>query len=403
MKFNIISYGFLGNQQIYKTDIKQLVGGAEVYLYDLSKYLLSLGHRVKVIQSGEKNDEFIYDGIEVKTIKLPGICRKIGFIPENYYEFNWFWIKYLDKSVDRVHLHYLQHAWPFASKDMTATCHGIDWDIPKNEYIYYQKQVYPSPYKYLLRPFYYFNRFSNRKIFTKYGIKHLKKILSVDSSLLRYVQSEYPDFRKKINVIFNYVDVNIFKPLPIDPIFSEKFKGKFIILFPRNLSINRGVHYIIEAMKIVIKKYPEVLLLITGDGIAKKYILKIINDYNLSKNVILLGRLNHYSELPKYYNLADLVVIPTAYSEGTSLSCLEAMATGKPVIATNIGGLYDIINSGQNGLIVQPDYREIAQGIIKILDDGTLRLNLGNSALETIKGKFSKEIWEAKIKTFFEL
>ena len=111
MRFNIVSCYFLGNQQVYKTTPNKLVGGAEIYLYDLSQYLISQGHKVKVIQIGEKDEEFIFDNIEIKSVKLPGICRKIGFVPENFYEFNWFWKNNLDKNVDRVHLHYIQHGF----------------------------------------------------------------------------------------------------------------------------------------------------------------------------------------------------------------------------------------------------------------------------------------------------
>jgi len=403
MKFNIISCYFVGNQQIYKTSKNQLVGGAEIYLYDLSQFLISLGHKVKVIQIGDKNEEFLFDNIEIKRIKLPGICRRIGFIPENYYEFNWFWKKHLDRDIDYVHLHYLQHAWPFASKDMTATCHGIDWDIPKKEYIKYYKQIYPFPYKHLLSTFYHFNRFVNRKIFSNFAIKKLKKIVSVDSSLLRYVQSELPDYRNKIEIIHNYVDTNTFKPQQVDQDLKRIYEGKFVILFPRNLSINRGIHYAIEAMGLLKRKYPEILLIITGEGIAKDYIIKRIKELKLEKNIITLGHLDHFTDLPKYYNLTNLVIIPTAYSEGTSLACLEAMATAKPVIVTNVGGLYDIIQDNENGMLIQPDVNQLVNAIEKLIENSALREKFGNSALETVRHSFDKTTWQKKYKKFFNI
>lgn len=403
MRFNIISCYFVGNQQIYKTTSRKLVGGAEIYLYDLSQFLISLGHQVKVIQIGEKNEEFIFDKIEVRSVKLPGICRKIGYIPENFYEFNWLWKKNLDRNVDHVHLHYLQHAWPHASGDMTATCHGIDFDIPKKEYLKYQREIYHFPYKIFLSSFYTFNRFFNKKILFNYAIKKLKKIVSVDSFLLRYVQSELPDYRNKIEVIHNYVDTNIFNPQTLNNDFKRKYEGRFIILFPRNLSINRGVHYAIEAMSIVSKKYPEALLLITGEGIAKEYIIRRTEELRLKNNVFLLGHLDHFLDLPRYYNLADIVIIPTAYSEGTSLACLEAMATAKPVIVTNVGGLYDIIKNYQNGLIIQPDSNQLAKAIINLLENSNLRKKLGLSAFESSKRSFSKEAWQINYKKFFNL
>lgn len=403
MKFNIISYAFLGNQQIYKTSTEKLVGGAEVYLYDLSQFLLSLGHQVKIIQGGEKEEKFDFHNIQIQRIKLPGICRKIGFIPENFYEFNWLWKKYLDKDADRVHLHHMQHAWPLASSDMTATYHGVDWDIPKKEYLRYSAEIYPTPHKYFLKPFYSVNRFMNKKVFSRYAITKLSKIASVDSFLLRYVQSEFPDYRNKIEVIYNYVNTEIFKPMPLNSLLKNKYKDRFVVLFPRNFSINRGVHYAIEAIKVVVKKYPEVLLIMAGDGVAKQFILIKAKEFKLENNIEIVGHIDHFTELPTYYNIADIVIIPTAYSEGTSLSCLEAMATGKPVITTNVGGLYDIIKNHENGIMINPSSNELSESIIYLIENSSERQRFGNSALATIHQSFTKSIWENKYKKFFTL
>ena len=156
-------------------------------------------------------------------------------------------------------------------------------------------------------------------------------------------------------------------------------------------------------MRVVVEKYPEVLLIMAGDGVAKQFILNKIKQFNLDNNIEIIGHIDHFTELPIYYNIADIVIIPTAYSEGTSLSCLEAMATGKAVIATNVGGLYDIIKNHNNGIMINPSSNELSASIIHLIENPSDRQKLGNSAITTINQSFTKSIWENKYKNFFKL
>jgi glycosyltransferase involved in cell wall biosynthesis len=89
------------------------------------------------------------------------------------------------------------------------------------------------------------------------------------------------------------------------------------------------------------------------------------------------------------------VVIPTRYSEGTSLSCLEALASGKAVIATNVGGLADLILPDFNGLLIEPDEAALYAAICRLIDDPGLRERLAANGLQTAQA-FGLATWQAR-------
>jgi glycosyltransferase involved in cell wall biosynthesis len=102
-----------------------------------------------------------------------------------------------------------------------------------------------------------------------------------------------------------------------------------------------------------------------------------------------------FDEMPEVYRAADIVVIPTVYAEGTSLACLEAMACGKAVVATFVGGLPELIMDGYNGLLVEPTAAGVRAGIERLLSDSSLRIRLGRRAVSTARA-FDITRWRAR-------
>ena len=96
-----------------------------------------------------------------------------------------------------------------------------------------------------------------------------------------------------------------------------------------------------------------------------------------------------------FYSRSDITLIPTLYSEGTSLSCLEAMASGNVIIATNIGGLPNLVVDGYNGLLISPSEYELLNSIDKVLSNRELSEKLATNAKLVAKA-FDKTIWSKK-------
>ena len=81
------------------------------------------------------------------------------------------------------------------------------------------------------------------------------------------------------------------------------------------------------------------------------------------------------------------------YAEGTSLSCIEAMATGNAIVATNVGGLPNLVVGGLNGLLINPEGGELYRAVKRLVRDRALREELARNGLEVAR-RFSKEAWE---------
>lgn len=389
MKFNIAALTFVGKVEGFEcADKYDLIGGGEVYLYDLAQFLIKEGHDVTVIQPWDKNETLEFEDINIKGIKLPKVFK-------SHIEYGFCWKKYIDQDADIVHLHNFDHGYPFENNTMTGTCHGVNWDCPKLPNTY-NKTIYE---KYLP---------SIKKEYVKYRVRHsvknLKKIASVDSFLLRYIQSEMPEYRNKIEVIPNYVDTEIFNPNISSSQLREKYGAeRTIILFPRNISYVRGIHITLEAIKILSAEYPEILLLVTGYGPQHKWAINYIKENNLDRNVLFVGHKDHFKDMPTLYSVADIIIIPTFCSEGTSLSCLEAMASKKPVIVTRVGGLIDIVIDGYNGLICNPNTESLKDNIKVLLDDEHLRDRLSKNALSWVEQKHNYTNWTKSYKDFFDI
>ena len=391
MRFNIVGHSFYGKSTGYYNFKKEaIIGGGEVYLYDFAKFLLKEGHDVTVIQARDKTETFEIDGIRVKGYRpIMRLTGSAGII-ERYGLFNLTWKSHLDKNVDRVHLHDFMHGFPFANKTMTGTCHGITWDNPY--WTKLNKQgIQLRMYRTAIRPI------------AKYCIKHLKKVIANDTFLLRFVQSEMPQYRENIHVILNYVKTDIFND-QVTPRFRKEYpSGSKIILFPRNFGYGRGAINTIEAMRIVIKTHPEAIILMVGDGPERPLCEQLVEKYHLQKNVIFLGHKDHFQEMPHFFASADIVLIPSVSTEGTSLSALEGMASKKPVVVTNIGGLLDIVIDGFNGAIAKPEPNSMAEKIIFLLDNPSEAKRLANEGFNWVRSRHNYKLWCKQYKVALDI
>lgn len=186
--------------------------------------------------------------------------------------------------------------------------------------------------------------------FRKNSIEALKESIVVanDTDFLREIgvnaeagQNPFTEIRKGVWFLPNCIDTVKFNSGEVENNRSQKN----IILIPRNLRFERGVHLAIEAFGLLAKDYPQLIIQIVGASYPSsqyfKYCKDLIEKYNIQDRVIFSGSQSH--ELMKaYYHSACMTIIPTIKFEGTSLSALESMACGTPVLSTTVGGLSDL-------------------------------------------------------------
>jgi len=167
--------------------------------------------------------------------------------------------------------------------------------------------------------------------------------------------------------------------------YRNKKANSLIIGTIARLSKQKGIKYLLHAAKRVIKQFPGVTFIIAGKGPLASQLKELSIKLGISDKVKLLGFRN---DIPELLSVIDIFVLPSLW-EGMPNVVLEAMAAGKPVIATDTGGSKDLIDSNINGVLVEPGNSEaLAEAILKLLGNPAQRQRLGESARKTVKERF---------------
>jgi phosphatidylinositol alpha-mannosyltransferase len=192
--------------------------------------------------------------------------------------------------------------------------------------------------------------------------------IAVSKVAMNYASKYVPGY---YNIIPNGIDLEHFSP-NVSPV--ERFcDGKLNILFVGRLEKRKGLNYLLKAYQQVKTKAPNTRLIIVGPGIRfrKKY-EKYVRHSGLA-DVFFAGMVS-YDELPRYYKTADIFCSPAIGRESFGIILLEAMAVGKPIVATSIEGYASVITHGREGLLVPPkDDKELAQALLSLISDEPLR------------------------------
>jgi phosphatidylinositol alpha-mannosyltransferase len=202
--------------------------------------------------------------------------------------------------------------------------------------------------------------------------RKLNARIAVSRAAMEFSNKHFPG---DYTIIPNGVDVEHFAQ-DVPPI--DDFRdGKINILFVSRLEKRKGVNYLIKAYKRAKREIPDLRLIIVGSHTrwSKKYEMQI--RWSGLPDVIFTGRVS-YDELPRYYKTADIVCCPATGRESFGIILLEAMAAGKPIIASNIKGYADVLTHGSEGLLVPPrDKKRLAQALVSLITNKALRQEMG--------------------------
>ena len=206
------------------------------------------------------------------------------------------------------------------------------------------------------------------------------KIIVVSNAVKNFYINKIGIPEDKITTIYNGVDIPKFQThVDINKKkkeFGIKSSEKVITIIGR-LHQQKGHCYFLKAAQIIVKKKPNVKFLIVGDGPLGSQLRDMSNDLKISKNVIFAGLRN---DIPQILAMSDISVL-TSLREGFSITVLESMAAGKPVIATNVGGNSEIIEHGKTGFIIQPKSPEdMALYSLNLINNQELAKRMGQEA-----------------------
>lgn len=350
------------------------IGGAEIYVCKLSEELTSKGYDVTILCREWDGAQGELERVNIVTVKVPAN-------PWGRASFNILGVRRALETLGRrdlVNIHDPFHYIPLgflhqlAGAKSIVTSHGVTFDNPSDpftqNFIFYHS--------------------------AKLAATLADAIIANDRHFLWWC-SLWGVPRRKTFYIPNGVDVDRFKPNPVS---HEPLN----VLVPRNLVEGRGVQVLISAvahMKGEIRSQAKFYL--AGEGPLRNQLENEVDSLGLSESVVFLGRVPH-ENMTYWYNRSDIVVVPTLWSEGTSLAALEAMSCGLPVIASRVGGLPDIVDNTVGRLVAPGEPTELATALQDLISDTKLCRRLGRNARNRVIGRFTLSHWLAKTMEVFE-
>lgn len=345
---------YLTNQVVDWTTGEPRFGGGERYCATLGNLLQSHGLDVTVYQPAYKTFESEYYGLPVKTMPLG----------ESYSEFMYGACDTFTRITDDYD--FVIHNLPEYSSgrvrpDALVMCHGLWFDHDN----------YPSA---KFRSDTWFEHFY--RAFSQPG-----RVVSVDANSINFIRGLYPSLTERMTYIPNWVDTNMFA-FPAHRNLDSK-----VVIFPRRKQVNRGSRILGAILDSIPHEDWEFWWV--GDG--DEHETRIIEDVaRRDKRLKLFSA--PLEGMPDFYQRAAIAAIPTIGSEGTSLSCLEAMACGCAVVTTHVGGLSNLVISNVNGVLADPTPASIARGINHLIEHPEERMRLQMAGNHTAQ-QFDFGVW----------
>jgi len=350
-----------------------LLGGIEVALLELSKSLTRLGHNVTIVNgASDRRTEFRIEDVLVKNVDLAGLMKRtwdpanLKFARQIAFPFaslaadlSGFDIYHGHFYTSGVAANVLARRYGGTS---VSTLHGSYYDIWR----YIEPPVIATLY-----------RATERAL-----APALARVSKIQIHTGGYFARRVIDWgapADKIVTIHNGFDPRAFHPEVVPIGFHS---DKTVLFTARRLVEKNGVDYLILAMPDIVAQH-DAALVIAGDGPDRGRLERLVAQRGLQDVISFIGAVPH-AELPRYIVGSDVVVIPSLM-EASSLFLIESMACGRPVLATSVGGIPEILNEGCGVLVRPRDASALSEGANRLLADCNTRDALGAAAHAAVK------------------
>jgi len=208
--------------------------------------------------------------------------------------------------------------------------------------------------------------------------KKLQGKIAVSKAALDYISKYFP---AEYKVIPNGIDTNHYRPE--GPLRQEYRDGKLNILFVGRLEERKGIEDLLYACSYVKKDFPDFRLIIVGPGIKLRYKYEFLAKKLIPDQIVFRGFVP-YNLIAEYYRTADIFCAPATGGESFGIVLLEAMASGTPVVATDIAGYSSVVTHKMDGILARAtDRRSIAEALLTLIHDKALRLKFTENGLAT--------------------
>ncbi|MFO1311867.1 MAG: glycosyltransferase [Burkholderiales bacterium] len=352
-RVDILNIGFFDGE-----GVRAYTGGAERYVIDLARLLSVFGLRPRLLQNARLPFTREFEGFEV--VGIPASPR---------FDLAMMSAGFADATRDAalviaspVELASRIHEGP----PVIGINHGVWWDLPGH------RAAHPE--------------LSDREpLFT--ALRRLTACVAVDTNFVNWLRAS-GEAAPRVDYIPNYVDHARFRPV------AKDFEApRLSVLFPRRLCAERGFHETMRAFDMLWAEGVPCDLHLCGGGaqaeedLAREFVARHPGRARWSEAVP--------GDMPAVYATSHAVIVPTLFSEGTSLSCLEAMATNNGVVATHVGGLPNLVIDEVNGLLVAPGAAALAAAVRRLVRDRQLLATIAARA-QDVAATFGLARWQAR-------
>ena len=326
--------------------IAEVIGGAERVLFEQSTRLQKRGHDVHILTRNlpehESDHQVIQDVNEwrydvdqsngfsyIKSTLLN--CKKLFNILQNQHPFDCINFHQPFSALGVIQSPFSKNARKF------YTCHSLSFEE-------FQSRN-PQPRSLIGRISYLLN-IEARKFIERRALNRSDRIVVLSRFTEEKLRRIYGIPDEKIRIIPGGVDLERFYPT-VDRTKVRQLlnvsQEKMILFTVRNLVSRMGLENLIYAVKDVVKTVPDVYLVLGGDGPLKNDLISLTQKLEIENHVKFAGFIPE-AELPDYYRMTDIFILPTLELEGFGLITLEALASGVPVLGTPVGGTVEILN-----------------------------------------------------------
>jgi glycosyltransferase involved in cell wall biosynthesis len=341
-------------------------GGAETYAFNLARALVSKGHEVAVQCGNDPLPAGTQNMFGIRIIRHKVLTRLYGtpIMPSLLSELR-------NAKADILHGNfpspYIAFAVALTSKQRSIPA-VLTWhnDLPP----------VTSAARFLIE--------THDQIVLPRYISAYRRIISTSGD---YVSRSHilNKYKNRLRIVPNGVDCSKFTPSTNGAGLREKLNltDKFTILFVGALTQwhrYKGLEVLLNAVKLALRETNRLSLLVVGEGELRAHYSSLSCRIGVDACTVFAGNVDDI-ELPAYYSACDVLVLPSLdNSEGFGLTLLEANATGKPVIASNVGGIPSVVRHGYNGLLVPPnDPKALSEAILTLSRDPKRSREMGQN------------------------
>jgi len=346
--------------------------GSNVHILELLSNLKKYTD-VVLFAPGQKGIERVFSGIKY----VPVIDNKYLVQPSYEFMLSFYLLYSCIKSRPQI-LYLRQNSFPFFP---IALCKifKISSIVEVNGLVMDELSVSPDSKSFAYRVFSYLALRSER-----FNYRYCDRIVSVTDRLKDELVRLYSVPAEKIIVINNGANTDIFKPMDQEQARDrlKLDKSKKYICFVGHLAAWQGVEFLIYAAPYILEKCPDVRFLVVGDGVMKNKLLEIASEIGVTDNFTFTGRIP-YEIVPVYINAADVCVAPFIKDRNSkiglsALKTYEYLACGKPIVASDIPGVKDLIDLSGGGISVPSEKpEELANAVVKLISDQEMRNIMG--------------------------